>query len=377
MTLRRISLLFPVGAASLVLAAGAAGTTEGAATVRHFDSPVGALALDGNRIAYGLGSSAGHADSQVFVWNLGTGRTTTVSGPRTSSRPYDAGGGLSALALAGSRVAWIVRAGSNTYSTDVLFTSSLASPRERQVASVQRTAADCGSMGPHCAGKWIGGLVGAGDRLLVNRYTTAGHGSGKVDGVNHAVTSGALYVLSGKRLRQVATGTPTVTAAYGDRGRVAVLQPNGSVGIYTSSGRRLRSLTPTPRAAAVALNGRNLLVLKYGGTLALYDSGTGILRKTFRTRGDSKLVQNLGVQKNIAIYTTGVGFGLGSFTHSTLHAVDLTSGKDRVIGTFGSRFADVIGEARIDSAGVAYASKFLDRGRLVLLPWARVAAAVR
>jgi hypothetical protein len=367
-TLRGISLLIPIAAASLVLAAGAAGTGTIAAKARQFNSPVGALALDGSRIAYGLGSSAGHAYSQVFVWNLRPDTTTKVSGPRTSSWPYDAGGGLSALALAGSRVAWFVRVGGDMTSTDVLFTSSLAHPHERQVASVQRTAADCGSMGPHCAGTWIGGLVGTRDGLLVNRYRTAS---------NHAVTSGALYALAGTRLRPVASGTATVAAAYGDRGRVALLRPSGSVGVYSATGRRLLSLTPTPRAAAVALNGRNLLVLKYGGTLALYDSSTGSLRKTFKTRGEAKLVRNLGVQGNLAIYTTGVGFGLGSFRHSTLHALNLTSGKDRVIGTFGPRFADVIGQARIDGAGVAYGSKFLDRGRIVFLPLARVAAAVR
>ena len=87
-------------------------------------------------------------------------------------------------------------------------------------------------------------------------------------------------------------------------------------------------------------------------------------------------MQNLGVQGNIAIYTTGVGFGSGDFSHSTLHTVNLSSGKDRAIGGFGNAFADVIGEARIDGACVAYGSRYLDRGRLVFLPLARVAAAV-
>jgi hypothetical protein len=146
--------------------------------------------------------------------------------------------------------------------------------------------------------------------------------------------------------------------------------------VYSSAGRPLLSLTPTPRAAEVALSGGNLLVLEYGGTLALYDSSSGSLRKTLKVRGDPKLVQNLGVQGKIAFYTTGVGFGLGSFGPSTLHAANLTSGKDRVIGSFGNGFADVIGEARIDGVGVAYGSRFLDRGRLVFVLWARVAAAV-
>jgi hypothetical protein len=372
-TLRQFSLLLPAGTAGLVLAASAAGTTMSGVKTRHFNSPVGALALEGSVIAYGLSNSAGAHPSQVFVWNIGGGRTKKVSGRRTASWPY----GLSELAFTGSRIAWIVHTGANTYSTDLLFLSSPASSHEQLVASVQRTAAQCGSAGPKCAGRWIGGLVSTGAQLLVNRYTTAGHGPGKLGGVSHAVTGGGLYELAGSTLRRVATGTATVEASYGDPGRVAVLRPNGSVGVYTPTGKRLLSLTPTPRAAAVALNGRNLLVLEYGGTLALYDAGTGALRKTFKTRGESKLVQNVGVEANIAIYTTGTGFGLGDFSHSALHAVNLTSGKDRVIGSFGTSTADVIGLARIDSAGVVYSSSRVDdNGRLVFLPWSRVAAAI-
>ena len=374
MTLRRSSLLLPVAAATLVLAASAAGTTAGAAKTRQFNAPVGALALDGSRVAYGLSNSTGGHANQVFVWNLVSGKTTKVSGRHTASWPD----GLSELALAGSRVAWIIHTGANTYSTDLFFSSSLASSQEQQVASVQRTAAQCGSAGPKCAGNWIGGLVSTGTQILVNRYTTAGHGPGKVGGINHAVTDGALYALSGTALRRLATGTATVEASYGDLGRVAVLRPNGSVGVYSSAGTRLLSLTPTPRAAAVALSGRNLVVLEYGGTLALYNSGTGSLVKTLKASGKPALVRNLGVEGNIAIYTTGLGFGPGDFSHSTLRAVNLASGKDRVIGKFGTAYADVIGLARIDSDGVVYStSRVEDNGKLVFLPWAQVAAAVR
>jgi hypothetical protein len=140
-------------------------------------------------------------------------------------------------------------------------------------------------------------------------------------------------------------------------------------------GKPLLTLTPTPRAAEVALSGGNLLVLAYGGTLALYDSSSGSLRKTFKVRGDPKLVQNLGVQGKIAIYDRG---GLRPRELRAQHAPrgqphQREGSGDRHVR---ERFADVIGEARIDGVGVAYGSRFLDRGRLVFLPWARVAAAV-
>jgi hypothetical protein len=61
-----------------------------------------------------------------------------------------------------------------------------------------------------------------------------------------------------------------------------------------------------------------------------------------------------------------VGFGPGDFTHSTLHAVNLSSGEDRVIGRFGNSSADVIGPARISAAGVVYSSSRVDdNGTLV------------
>ena len=48
-----------------------------------------------------------------------------------------------------------------------------------------------------------------------------------------------------------------------------------------------------------------------------------------------------------------------------------------MIGKFGTAYADVIGLARIDSDGVVYStSRVEDNGKLVFLPWSRVAAAV-
>jgi hypothetical protein len=71
---------------------------------------------------------------------------------------------------------------------------------------------------------------------------------------------------------------------------------------------------------------------------------------------------NLDVQGNIVIYTTG-----------SLHAVNLSNRKDRVIGNLHGG----VGLARASSAGVVYSTgRFRSKGTLVFLPWARVAAAV-
>jgi len=373
-TLRRILLVLAGGATSLALVVSAGATTTGAPNLRHFPGPITAVALDGSRVAYAVGSSAKHQGSQVFVWNIATGKTTKVSGRQTYSWPS----GPSKLALTAAQVAWIVRAGSNTSSTDILFTSLSTRPEERKVAQVNRARADCGSMGPRCAGDWIGGLVSSGNEIFFNRYTTTSHGFGKVDGIVHAVTRGALYALNGTNRYRFVAGTYAVEAVAADPSRVAVLKPNGGVHVFSTDGASLLYMTPTPRAAQVALDGRYMLVLKYGGTLELYNWRIRNIRKSFKVAGDSKLVQNLGMEGDIAIYTTGTGFGLGDFSHSTLHAVNLDTGKDRVIGKFGPGTGDVIGKARIGTAGVVYtSSSYSDNGRLVFLPWATVSAVVR
>jgi hypothetical protein len=72
---------------------------------------------------------------------------------------------------------------------------------------------------------------------------------------------------------------------------------------------------------------------------------------------------NLDVQGNLAVYSTG----------GALHALNLSIGKDRVVG----KLAGGVGAARIDSAGLVYSSgRYQDKGTLVFLPSAQVAAAL-
>jgi hypothetical protein len=344
------ALLVPAaGAAALALAATANGTTSNAARVRHLRQPIEALAMDGSRIAYDLGARyVTGASNKVLVWSVRTGKTVEVSGRRTARADASStGAGVVELAIAGPRVSWLVNEGGNLEGDDYLFASSLVRPKERQVASDIRYGDNCpGRSRSLCAGKWLGGLVGSGRLIAVNRWTTDANG---------AVTQGELDVLHGTQLKQVATGTETVEAASTDKGRVAVLRADGTVGLYSAAGNLLRTVTPSS-AVAAALSGRNLVVLTKHGTLELYDARTGSLRKTLAVH-DGATPDNLDVQGNVAIYA-----------HGSLHAVNLSSGKDRVIG----KLRRGVELARIDSAGVAYAG-----GRtLAFLPFGRVAAAV-
>jgi hypothetical protein len=346
----------------LALVASAAGTTApSTAKVRHLQVPIAALAIDGSRVAYDASAkyvTKPHATNKVLVWNLRTGKTTKVSGRKTASADDSStGAGVFQLALAGSRVAWLVNEGGNLEEDDYLFTSSLAKPKEHQVASAIRTGTFCpGRSSSSCAGKWLGGVVGSGNLIAASGWTTDATG---------VVTAGQLDVLSGTKLKQVATGANTVQAAAADGGRVAVLHADGTVALYSAAGKPLLTVN-TPSGEAVALSGKNLVVVtKTPRKLELINAHTGSLRKTFSVHG-TKQPRNLDVQGNIAVYSMG----------SKLHAVNLSSGKDRVV----ARLNGGIYLAQIDSAGLAYAGNGFGtnygRATLVFVPFAKVSAAV-
>jgi hypothetical protein len=187
----------------------------------------------------------------VLVWNLRTGKTVKVSGKKTAAADSTStGAGVFQLALAGTRVAWLLNEGGNLEGDDYLFTSSVTKPQEHQVASAIRNGDGCpGRSFSHCAGPWLGGVVGSGNLIAANRWTTDGNG---------VVTAGQLDVLSGTKLKQVAIGASTVQAAVADSGRVAVLRADGSVALYSAAGKPL--LTVNPGAEAIALKGKSLVV---------------------------------------------------------------------------------------------------------------------
>src|SRR4051812_26607399 len=292
MTLGRAFLVLTAGSLSgLALVAGAAGTTATHSTqVRHLQGPVAALAIDGSRIAYDASAkfvTKPHATNKVLVWNVRTGKTVRVSGAKTAVSDDVVGAGVFQLAIAGRRVAWLLNEGGNLESDDYLFTSSVASPKERQVASALRTGESCGAGGgSHCAGPWLGGLVGSGNLIATNRWTTDATG---------AVTAGELDVLNGTKLKQVAAGANTLPATAADGGRVAVLHSDGSVAVYSKSGQVLMTLPPAS-AKEAALDGKNLVVVSETRQLQVYDAGSGSLKKTLPTHGSG--LHNLDLQGN-------------------------------------------------------------------------------
>jgi hypothetical protein len=347
---------------SLALVASAAGTT-GARTseVKHINGSITALAMDGSRIAYGVHPSS--TKDKVVVWNVRSGKTEKVSGVHTQhDGDSSTGSDLFQVAIAGTRVAWLTNVGGNTEGDDYLFASSVGDPKEHRVASEIRTGDGCpGRSQGRCAGEWLGGLVGSGNLIAANRWTTDSNG---------AVTAGQLDVLNGRKLTEIATGTDTVEAAVANGKRVAVLlRANRTVALYSAAGKLLLTVHTPPSAEAVALQGKRLVVGTKTQQLLLYDSRTGSLRKTLPAHGETNNPRNVDIQGNIAIYTTG--------NAGELHVVNLSTGKDRVV----AKPRGGVVHAQIDRAGLAYvrsgSGPNYGKGTVVFLPLARVTAAVR
>jgi hypothetical protein len=340
----------------LGLVASAAGTTaKHASKLRHVRGRFEALAMDGSRIAYDLASDSGNT---VFVWNVRTGKTTKVSGKQTrGADDSSTGSGVFGLAIAGTRVAWLVNVGGNIEGDDYLFTSSTTKPKERKVATETRIGDTCSggppASNPQCPGQWLLGLVGSGKVIALDRWTT--------DQPQNLTTNATLLTL-GARLKPIANGSLPFLPLTVDAGRIAVLR-TGDVALYSTSGKLLQTVHPTS-AQAAGLSRNNLVVLTAARKLELFNAKTGSLRKTFSLRGTTQ-PRNLDVQGNVAIYTTG----------SAVHAVNLSNGKDRVVAQHrgGPLFA------QIDGAGLVHASNGYapGKGTIVFVPFASVAAAVR
>jgi hypothetical protein len=370
----RISLLLAVGAAGLAVVANAAGTAPSRSKVKQLHAPILALALDGSKVAYFRGccyvtrkKKVVNPQDKVVVWNVHNGKTVDVSGTETHQLGVG-GSGLYGfqVAIDGSEVAWTATLGSNTYSEDRLYTSSLAKPSER-LAAYDVRAGDCEVPVTGCPGGWTGGLVSTGKRILLNQWTT--------DDAN-SITEGGLFSLRGKTLTNVASGSQTVGALAASATRVAVLRTDGTIGLYTAAGTSVLSVSP-PSPQAVALSGRNLVVLEADGTLAVYDSGTGLLRQTFHLQGKPKYMQALAVHGNVAVYSKATSLKTDAVSASSIHAINLTTGTDGVIG----RLNGAIAFASIDSAGLVYASNGYGPAKagnatVVFVPFAKVAAAV-
>jgi hypothetical protein len=302
------------------------------------------LAMDGSRIAYDVSAEySPRRCNAVYVWNVSRHTTTRVSGRQTCGADNTStGAGVRELALAGSRVAWIVNQGGNSESGDYLYTALVARPGERVLASAFRT----GDVSGILTGNWIGGLVGAASFLAVNHWATDSNGE---------ITRASLERV-GARVSDLAQGAATMTARSTDGQQLAVLRGDGTVGIYSTRAQLRRTVVPSS-AAEVALRGDYLVVLTKASTLEVYNSHSGRRQHTWRVgRGAAQL----DVSSALAAYRTG----------RTVHVLRLATGKS----VFSARAAGAaVAEVQLEPSGLAYAFRGPgNTGRIVFVPMNRL-----
>ena len=343
--------LVPV--AALALAAGAAGASS-PAQVRLAAGPIESLAMDGSRIAYdvqgNLALDVGRCN-RVYAWNVAAHSLTTVSGKGTCQADITStGAGVAELAVAGSRVAWIVNQGGNSEKDDYLYTALLPKPKERRLASGLRTGG--GAYDEPWVGGWLGGLTGSGAILAVNQWTTAQ--GGVVDAAHLRMVSSGL--------RTIASGPQTLRSSSTDGTRIAVLRADGSIALYSKAGGLLRTVRPSS-AQEVALGGGYLAVLTNANSIEVYSASTG--RRLF-TRRPAAGAASLDVEGGLAVYAAPKP---GGRQLRTVHVLRLKTGKDTVLTTQ----ARTVVAAQIEAPGVAYAVYAAGyRGAVVFVPMSRV-----
>lgn len=348
-----MKLVVVIPLALLALATGAAGAPP-AAKVRPAAGPIESLAMDGSRIAFDVQGNLApgvRRCNKVYAWNVATGSLVTVSGKGTCEADITStGAGVAELAIAGSRVAWIVNQGGNSEQDDYLYTALLPKAKERKLASALRSGG--GAYDEPWVGGWIGGLTGSGPILAVNQWITAQGG---------ALDTARLRTITGG-LRTVASGPQTLQAASTDGKRIAVQREDGSVALYSSSGKLLRRVQPaTP--SEVALGGGYLAVLTKANSIEVYSATTG---KRLFTRHPAKGAASLDVEGGLAVYAAPKA---GGRQLRTVHVLRLKTGEDTVLTTQARGVVDV----QIEAPGIAYAVSTAGyRGAVVFVPMSRV-----
>lgn len=343
----RFFFLVPAVVAVALVPTAAGGSTKAPPRVKTVVREIESIAMDGPLVAYDLGRSG---CNQVFAWNVETNVSSVVSGKRTcEADSTSTGAGVAEIGIAGRRLAWIVNLGGNTESNDYLYTASLPRPKERLLGSARRT----GDVDRVLNGGWIGGLAGDGETLAVSAWSTR----------NDRITRGALRTIRSSGVKTIARGRSAVVSASVSGNRIAVLRQNGSIGIHSTNGALLKTITA--RAREVALDGDKLVALTPNG-LAVYDARLGA---HLRTWGPRRLnAEGLDADSGVAVYTISCQFAdqCGGRTY----AVRLSDGKTVLLGRPGS---DLVGLA-IEPAGVVYAVNGLRSRRLVFYSLEQVQA---
>jgi WD40 repeat protein len=307
-------------AATLLIALGvsAAGVTTPAKALKQVGLPVNTLAMDGSRVLYSSD------DDAVRVWDVRTGKIILL---RRGAGRFTDNPTIRELAIAGQRTAWITlaSAGNSQETWARLFTASLPSPIARKIASAFRVDGYGEGSIELWKGDWVSGLVGAGNLLVVSRWSTAPSADSSGLTISNARLS--LVEPGSHPLRVVVSGTRSIVSAAVDAGRIAVLRPDEGIAIYSSNGNLVREIRPSS-AQELAFGGGRVVVLTETRTIEVYDAGTGARLRTWPVSPKTGNAEagHLSAYGRIGVYLVDA-----RHLASRLHVVDLSTGKEVVL----------------------------------------------
>src|SRR5262245_20839433 len=290
------ALAFVGGAAVL---AGALTAPVGTAPVRPpprtVVGSVQGLAMDGPVVAY---NAAVRGCLEARVWAVGQPRDPLVSGNgtcRAGRSPFN--WDFTAVAVAGSRLAWVTVEMGLDEEYDTMWAASLPRGGERKLAQT----AHFESPTRRTAGTQFQRLKGSGDLIVAD-----------VLDVRQPPTD-SLQRVTPHGLAPLVASEATITDFDTDSNRVAVLR-GGAVEIRSSSGALIRSI-PEPKAVAVAVDG-DRVVAAAKRSIAVYDSASGDRVSTWPL---AHRLERFDAAQGLAAYTDG----------EAIYAVDLASGNEQ------------------------------------------------
>jgi hypothetical protein len=289
--------------------------------------------MDGPRVALAVRDRSGRCDYVLF-WNVGWHYVTRLTRARGATcLPVHEPGGITDVAIAGSRAVWTVTYGGTTR----LVAAAITDCQEWVVAR------------PSAAAQRVTGLSGDGGVLAYALSPSqAMAGTGASVGVVPEFWRGTPI----QRLRERVVGI----SAF--EGAVAVLGAHGAVSITTRSGSELGRIE-TGRSRAVALRGDVLVALSDGGMLNVYSRDDGLLLHSWPAPAGST---SLDVQYGTALLTAG----------KDVYAMNVATGRTAHLFHAPTRVA-----AQIEAPGVALQFNVAGAGHLRFVPMSRVEALTR
>jgi len=323
----------------------------------HFTTPgtITKLAADGDR-------SAAITEDRFAVWAASTGKATTRKitndGRAACSRcaPDE-------LALGGGQVAWIFASeAGNTQGFAEVFVAQLSGGAAKRIDRSDRARSDFADNA-----LWMGHLLGGGPLLAYNRWTTACFGAPLEYGCSggspwlRVATKSLVRVISGRRVVAKRGADSYRLAAVGG-GRMAVQSPDGTVTVLTPSGNPVATVPASngnlPRS--LALSRTRLAVVRWSGTLELYNPGTGKKTKSL-TLGPAATLELTGVNAKLALLRGAQRLVLVRLSDGKLLSLPLHAVIDPTLTEAGLFYAYNLPRAR-------------EKGRIVFEPTAKLLA---